>query len=172
MAKKQLKDCTYIFLDSGVVIDLMKIDLSKSPPDVVERVNWVRRFFASLEDKNVYGNMRKVYQISSISLAEIFHLDNQQGNTVQAVAAGLNAENLEIVVFDEFTAAFHNKEFYNILSNKAIDELKKTVNYPVSQHASIRDRIRRDIMIAASAKLYESDIVLTTYGYQYGYLRL
>jgi hypothetical protein len=164
MNRKQLKDCRFFFLDSGVIIDLVKTDWSKSPVDVVNRVKWVKKFFETLNDPATFGSKRKIFQVSAITLAEIFHIDNHSDQTVEAIMAALSSEQVEISAFDEFVAAFHNKEFYNILGNKQIQEIKKSVNYPANSYSNIRDRIRKDIMIAASAKMMESCVVLTTDG--------
>jgi hypothetical protein len=39
--------------------------------------------------------------------------------------------------------------------------MQSEVNYPTNQHANIRDRIRKDMLIATSAKMYGSDIIFT-----------
>ncbi len=159
MIKKRLNQCENIFLDSGVIIDLLKTDLTTSSPDVVLRVNQIKQFFAAINSDS-FPN-RKVFQISSISISEIFHLDNNQDDTPEAIMTAFNSEEVEIYSFDVYSAVFHNKDFYKLLGNKAITELRESVTYPVSIHANIKDRIRKDMLIAATAKLYSSDIVLT-----------
>jgi hypothetical protein len=164
MTRKKLPDCKYFFLDSGVIMDKFRIDLTHAPENVKRRIEQTNNFFAALNDPFQYGGQKKFFQVSAISLAELFHLDNHHEKTVQAVIEAFDGQNLEILTFDHHTAAFHNKEFYNLLSKNEIAQIKKAVNYPVSQYSNIEDRIRKDIMIAASAKMYNSDVVLTNDG--------
>lgn len=156
MTKKPLAKCQYFFIDSGVLIDLLKQDLSGSSPETIKRINTTNLFFESL---NQFEG-KKHFQISAINIAEIFHVDNQD-NTLKAIISVLNSQEVEIFSFDATTAIFHNKEFHSFLGNKVVSELKKSINYPHSNFVNIEERLRKDYLIAASAKMYNSDVVLT-----------
>jgi predicted nucleic acid-binding protein len=162
MIKKSIKDCEYFFFDSGPLIDLLRIDLSGLDESSKKRTENVQRFFNSLNDPKTFGRKRKMFQLSAISIAEIFHVDGKHENTVKAMATALDSNDVEIISFDEDAALFHNAEFYNSLSNKEVDALKKLVT--ASGFVTTRERVRRDMMIAATAKMYKTDIALTTDG--------
>lgn len=161
MIKKQLTDCRSFFLDSGIIIDLLKTDLSACSPDIIKRISLINTFFKSLNDPQLLGGINKTIQISAISIAEIFHVDGHHSDTLAAIVELFDSQEVEIYSFDESTALFHNKEFSNILSNKELSEIKNSIAYPIALHSNIKDRLRKDIMIAATAKMYGSDIVLT-----------
>lgn len=156
MNKKPLAKCQFFFIDSGVLIDLLKQDLSGSSPETIKRIEITNNFFNSIQQ----FEGKKHFQISAINIAEIFHVDNQD-DTLKAIISVLNSQEIEIYSFDSITAIFHNKEFQKFLGNKAIAELKKSISYPQSKFVNIEDRIRKDYLIAATAKMYNTDVVLT-----------
>lgn len=156
MNKKPLAKCQFFFIDSGVLIDLLKQDLSGSSPETIKRIQITKSFFESL---NQFEG-KKHFQISAINIAEIFHVDNQD-NTLKAIISVLNSQEVEIYSFDSITAIYHNTEFQKFLGNKAISEMKKSISYPKNSFVSIDERIRKDYLIAATAKMYKSDVVLT-----------
>jgi hypothetical protein len=157
MIKKRLSDCESIFMDTGVIIDLLKIDTTKDTEEVQDRIKQVNVFFKSIKK----AKKNRFYQTSTINIAEIFHLDDYHESIIKAISKILNSKNIEIFSFDPSSAFFHNKEFGHMLGKKKISELKEVANYPTSIYSNIEDRIRKDFMIATVAKMYESDIVLT-----------
>lgn len=163
MSKIPLKNCTSVFLDTGILIDLLKIDTSSCSEDVVKRIELTKMLIESI---NGFFNTSKKsrYLISSINIAEIFHIDNLQDETIDAVISVLKTEQIEVYSFDVRNAYYHNKEYYSSLNKKSIDELKKKANYPLSMHVSIEDRIRKDMLIASTAQLYKADLILTNDG--------
>lgn len=161
MANKRLQECQYFFVDSGVLIDLIKIDISNSSQEVQSRIIQTRKLFNALNNPDGFGKRKLVFQISAITIAEIFHTDDLQSDTIKVISTAINSQQVEVYAFDYETAIFHNLQFHDILSKKEIDKMQQQINYPKSLYANIRDRIRKDIMIAATAKLYRSDIVLT-----------
>src|ERR1035437_8056400 len=103
MIKKKLSDCKFIFLDSGILIDLLKQDISSSSDEVQQRIILTKKLFASFADKKTLGNTDKIYQLSSISIAVIFHIDNLQDNTLNAIISTLDSGQVEILDFDYST---------------------------------------------------------------------
>lgn len=161
MNKKSLQDTKSFFLDSGVIIDLLRTDLTGSTQPVKDRIELTHKFFECLDNPQLFGSVKKHFMVSALTIAEIFHIENGQPNTLEAVISLFNTQEVEIYSFDEETAIFHNSTFESILSQKEIDELKKMVNYPISKFSGIKDRIRKDILILTTAKLNKSDIILT-----------
>lgn len=159
MNRKSLKDCESFFVDSGILIDLLKTDLSSCTQQVKDRIEIVNNFFSSLFNPEIYGNGKKYFQLSSITIAEIFHIDNLNDDTLNAIIKVLNSQNVEVCSFDYATAIFHNKEFYSYLSNKEIDIIRNATKDGL--YANTKEKVRKDFLIAATAKLYKSDVVLT-----------
>ncbi len=159
--RKSLANCKFIFLDTGVIIEVLKTDYANSSEEVVKRGQWVKRFFDCLLEKELFGT-NKILQISALNISEIFHVDNYQEKTMEAITTFTNTTQLEVFAFDEHIALYHNKEFHNVLSKSEIEKIKNQVNYPASSYANIEDRIRKDMLIVATAKMYNADVVLTT----------
>lgn len=156
--RKKLTDCKYFFIDSGVLIDLLSGNTNREAA-VTERIKQTKMFFDALQDDETFANQKKIFQISSISIAEIFHVDNAHENTLKAIANALDSQDLEILSFDLDTAVFHNQEYGSSLSNAELAKLKQDVNFPESGYT--KEKIRKDHLIAATAKMYHSDVVLT-----------
>lgn len=160
-----LQECKSFFIDSGVLIDLLKTDLSATTADVSQRIELTRLFFDCIANPEFFAKSKeRVYQLSAISIAEIFHVNNDQDSTMNAIVNILDTNQVEVFSFDVHTALFHNKEFHDYLGNKVVEKMMEELQYPISMYSNIKDRIRKDILIAATAKLYSSDIVLTNDG--------
>lgn len=43
MIRKKLQDCKYFFLDSGVIIDLLKVDLNGSSHETVSKMGYDKK---------------------------------------------------------------------------------------------------------------------------------
>jgi predicted nucleic acid-binding protein len=159
MGKKSINNIYNYFIDTGVFIDRLKTDLSNSTPEVKSRVEQTKSFFDLLE---TIQNRKITFQTTSINVAEIFNCGNRQKETVAALVSICGSNDLEIIAFDEKTATYHNSYLEKYLGNQAIKEIKAQVNYPTSsQYANVEDRIRKDMLICSTAKMYGSDIVLT-----------
>ncbi|MGZ3821087.1 MAG: type II toxin-antitoxin system VapC family toxin, partial [Mucilaginibacter sp.] len=103
-----------------------------------------------------------IYQTSAINLAEIFHFDGNNENVMKAIVSVTGGRQFEVISFDETAALFHNQQFGTMLGNSVINDLKAEVNYKQGNgFANIKDRIRKDILIASTSKQYNSDIILT-----------
>lgn len=159
MAIKSITNFYNYFIDTGVFIDLLKIDLTNSSEDVIRRVGQTKSFFDLLE---TIQNRKITFQTTSVNVAEIFNCGNKQKETVGALVSICGSTDLEIIAFDEKTAAYHNSYLERYLGNQTIKEIKAQVNYPAgTKYANVEDRIRKDMLICSTAKMYGSDIVLT-----------
>jgi hypothetical protein len=156
MGKKSIYEYKNIFVDTGVIIDLLKTDLSKSSESVKQRTLLVKKFFNALKAKK--NNI--TFIISSLNIAEIFHVDGLHEDSISAIVNLFDSKNVNIIPFEEDTAIYHNKEFYHILGNKEIDKIKKETSYLGSQYCNTRERIRKDILLVATAKMQLSDLIL------------
>ncbi len=158
MPKKPIPELKTLFLDTGVIIDLLKVDFTNVHPDVVNRISITRRFFNAIDS----FSKNAIYQTCAINLAEIFHFDGGNENLMKAIVSVTGGKQFEVIAFDETAAFFHNQNFEKIAGNATIQELKKEVNYAKGNgFANIQDRIRKDILIASTAKQYNCDIILT-----------
>jgi hypothetical protein len=164
MIKKKFTQCKNIFLDSGVIIDLLKIDLSKCDPAVKARIEITRSAIKNFSERPTETQDNRLFQVSAITLAEIFHIDKRQGETIKAISTALSSNQVEIIAFDEDHAIFHNEQFGGLLGNRELEKIKAEVNYPASEYVGIDERIRRDHMIVATAKFNNADVVLTNDG--------
>lgn len=156
MIKKPINDLNTVFIDTGIFVDLLRVDFATANNAVVKRISQTRKFFLALQElkKDI------IFQTSAINIAELFHFNGNNQNTVEAI--GQVAGGIEIISFDETAALFHNQNFGLVLGNAVIEQLKKEAGYLQGNgFANIQDRIRKDILIASTAKQYECDIILT-----------
>jgi predicted nucleic acid-binding protein len=162
MGTKSLTKLYNIFIDTGIFIDLLKIDIENSTETVKKRINQTNRFFDALAAQN-----RKItFQTSSINVAELFHCGGKHKETIMAMVSLVNGSGeLEVISFDPDVATYHNSWLQTYLSNASIQEIKQLVNYPIdTKFANVEDRIRKDMLICSTAKMYNVDIVLTNDG--------
>lgn len=156
MIKKLIPELNTVFIDTGIFVDLLRVDFSTATDVVMNRISQTRKFFVALEE------LKKeiIFQTSAINIAELFHFNGNNSNTIEAI--GRVAGGIEIISFDETSALFHNQNFGSVLGNAVIEQLKKDAGYLQGNgFANIQDRIRKDILIASTAKQYECDIILT-----------
>lgn len=158
MGNKSITTISNIFIDTGIFIDLLKIDFSTSSEDVQKRIKQIHMFFSAIEAID-----RKItFQTTSINIAELFHCEEKHEDSIKAMVSVLGSKDLEIISFDSDAAIFHNVKLEKFLGNTAIKEIKQAVGYPTSAvFANVEDRIRKDMLICSTALLYRSDLILT-----------
>lgn len=158
MTKKSISSLTTVFVDTGIFIDLLKIDFSNLSLQNATRIDHTRMLFEALSKIS----RKIIFQTSAINIAELYSLADSQYETMAALLEVTNKNEFEIISFDEKAAVFHKSNLEPILGTQTIKQIKDELNYSTGTgFANIEDRIRKDMMIATTAKLYESDIVLT-----------
>lgn len=158
MATKSVTKLYNIFIDTGVFIDRLRVDLSTASNDVKKRIDQINMFFELINEVQ----HKITFQTTSINVAELFHCGNKHKETASALVSVCGSTDLEIIAFDADTAAYHNSWLERYLGNTTIRELKASVNYPTGGNlANVEDRIRKDMLICSVAKMYKADIVLT-----------
>jgi len=157
MGKKSIYEYENIFVDTGVIIDLLKTDVAKSTDLVKKRIKLVNKFFTALKLKK----NKVIFTISSLNIAEIFHVDAMHDDSLTAIINLFDSQNVVVISFEEDTALYHNSEFHHILGNKEIDKIKTECGYEGSQYCNTRERIRKDVLLVATAKMQKADLILT-----------
>lgn len=69
---KLFTDINSVFIDTGVFIDLLKIDNNNLDRLVSDRINQTKLFFTSLSE----ASTKITFQTSAINIAELFNVGN------------------------------------------------------------------------------------------------
>ncbi|MFG6685220.1 PIN domain-containing protein [Mariniflexile sp. HNIBRBA6329] len=147
-----------ILVDTTVIVKV--ISYKKYGKEINEFANKLMEYLADTEaqitDKKT--EKRQIY-VSSISIAEIIDSSQPNGvNKTKLIVQALNADNIEIVDFDEDVADLYNIEFIDKLGvNYQKDSLSKwgELNSKVN-----REILTKDLMILGCALYKKVDVVL------------
>lgn len=150
-----LNQCCKVFLDTGIIIDLM------SPPSTDDRKLLINQLIGHLSENKSKTNRVRRFYLSTISISEIAQIGEERG-LLAKLSNHLNVSNLEIVPFDLDAALQLSNGFAEILSTKRLNEYAKNASFPSHELLLAREWITRDMMIAATAKMIEADVVFTT----------
>ena len=158
----KLEECRRVFLDSTIIADLLNIpNIGRYSKKVQDRINTVKCLVESLSgNKSMSGE--RTFIISTISIAEVFQTsDKNKDQVYDAIQMILNTNNLEIISFNRSVSITHNSVFKEIISDKEIQRLKSETGYKGSEHVNVKELIRKDYLIIATAINQKVDILFT-----------
>lgn len=158
----KLEECRRVFLDSTIIADLLNIPtIGKYSKKVQERIRTVKCLIDSLSS-NKSQTGERTFIISTVSIAEIYATsDKNKDQVYDAIQMILNTNNLEIISFNRNVANTHNTIFKEIISDKEIQKIKIETGYKGSDYVNVKELIRKDYLIIATAQCQKVDIVFT-----------
>lgn len=158
----RLEDCRRIFLDSTVISDLLNFpNINRYDKAAQERLKTVKCLIEALSANKSTGGER-IFSISTVSVSEVFAtMEGDFKAIYEAVQLMIGSNNLEVISYNRSISVNHNEIFKQKTSKSEIDKLKIESGYKDSAYVNVRERIRKDYFIIATAINQKSDIVFT-----------
>jgi predicted nucleic acid-binding protein len=162
--RKPLAECVHIFLDTTVLINLLKPDTTQD-----EGVIFTKKLLTFLTENpagvplspSKHKHEERKFYYSTISLSEIALIQsNEELN--QKIGNSLVGDNLEVVNYTKNIALHHNVIFKDLVNKKVMNEIARTRDLVQHDLKLARDLLSRDFMILASASYLKTDLILTS----------
>jgi hypothetical protein len=159
---QKLEDCRRIFLDSTVISDLLNLsNIGKYGKAANDRLKTVKALIQTLSDNKATSGER-IFLISTISISEVFATKEGDYKAIyEAIQILIGSNNIDIISYSRKISILHNEVFREKTSDKEIDKLKIETGYSESKYVNIRERIRKDYLIVATALSQRPDVVFT-----------
>lgn len=151
---KSLNECVSIFLDTSVLINLLKLHKDTTEDSIIfsrELVDYL------IDNKAVIESNKKIdrkFYYSTITLSEMILIQNNQ-EKIKKIHQALSGYNIEIVSFHKDIALHHNSLF-----NFTKDIGRSKTLFP-NDHKLGREWISKDMMLIATASYLKIDLILT-----------
>lgn len=164
--RKPLAECVHIFLDTTVLINLLKPDTTQDEGVVFTKqlLGFLTETPASIPIPNkpkTNKHKDRVFYYSTISLSEIALIQsNDEFNN--KIGKSLVGDNLEEVNYTKNIALHHNVIFKDLVNKKVMNEIARTRDLVQQDLKLARDLLSRDFMILASASYLKTDLILTS----------
>jgi predicted nucleic acid-binding protein len=157
MIKRNMSDCTRIFLDTSILIDLFNTSEKN------EKTRFVRSLLNSLNETPQVKGKQRMFYISAITIGEMVKFASKSSEEVlMDLLKVLQAQNLEIVQYSDDVALHQNILFKEYLSKKKLNQLiEKLMLFP-GNYVLAREYISRDFMIISSAHKINADVIITS----------
>jgi hypothetical protein len=161
----KLEDCRRIFLDSTVISDLLNSpNKDKYDSNVRDRIYTVTCLIESLSaNRSTKGE--RIFLISTISISEVFATSvGDYGKIYDSIQMLIGSNNVELISYSRKIAMVHNDVFKVKISDREIKNMQSATGYKNSPYVNIRERIRKDYLIVATAYSINPDVIFTADG--------
>jgi len=158
----KLEECRRVFLDSTVISDLLNFpNINKYDAAAQNRLRTVKSLIDTLSANKSTGGER-IFSISTVSISEVFATNEGDFKAIyEAIQLMIGSNNLEVISYNRRISILHNEVFGEVMSKAEINKLKVETGYKDSVYVNVRERIRKDYFIIATALSQKSDIVFT-----------
>lgn len=157
MIKRKMAECTRVFLDTSIIIDLFNTSNTN------ERTKFVRHLIDSLNNLSSVKGKQRVFYVSAVTIGEMVKFASKTSEEVIIdLLQLLHAQDLEIAHYTDTVALHQNVLFKDYLSKKKLNALIEKLNLFPHDYVLAREYISRDFMIIATAHEKNADVILTS----------
>ena len=157
MIKRKMTECTKVFLDTSILIDLFNTS------ETNERTKFVRNLIDSLNVSSLNKGKSRTFYISSITIGEMVKFASKSKDEVLVdLLTLLQAQNLEILPYTDDIALNQNVLFKKYAAKTKLNEFLKKLNLFPHNYVLAREYISRDFMIISTAHHINADVIITS----------
>lgn len=157
MIKRKMAECTKVFLDTSILIDLFNTS------ETNERTKFVRNLIDSLNNSLPVKGKSRTFYISSITIGEMVKFASKSSDEVLVdLLTLLQAQNLEVLPYTDDIALHQNVLFKKYATKTSLNEFVKKINLFPNNYVLAREYISRDFMIISTAHHINADVIITS----------
>lgn len=157
MIKRKMAECTKVFLDTSILIDLFNTS------ETNERTKFVRNLIDSLNNSLLVKGKSRTFYISTITIGEMVKFASKSKDEVLVdLLTLLQAQNLEILPYTDDIALNQNVLFKKYATKTKLNELLKKLKLFPHNYVLAREYISRDFMIITTAHHINADVIITS----------
>lgn len=157
MIKRKMAECTKVFLDTSILIDLFNTS------ETNERTKFVRNLIDSLNTSLPTKGKARTFCISSITIGEMVKFASKTKDEVLVdLLTLLQAQNLEVLPYTDDIALNQNVLFKKYATKTKLNEFLKKLKLFPHNYVLAREYISRDFMIISTAHHINADVIITS----------
>ena len=157
MIKRKMAECTKVFLDTSILIDLFNTS------ETNERTKFVRNLIDSLNTSLPTKGKARTFCISSITIGEMVKFASKTKDEVLVdLLTLLQAQNLEVLPYTDDIALNQNVLFKKYATKTKLNEFLKKLRLFPHNYVLAREYISRDFMIISTAHHINADVIITS----------
>lgn len=157
MIKRKMAECTKVFLDTSILIDLFNTSVTN------ERTKFVRNLIDSLNNSSPIKGKTRTFYISSITIGEMVKFASKSKDEVLVdLLTLLQAQNLEVLPYTEYIALNQNVLFKKYATKTKLNEFLIKLKLFPHNYVLAREYISRDFMIISTAHQINADVIITS----------
>lgn len=157
MIKRKMAECTKVFLDTSILIDLFNTS------ETNERTKFVRNLIESLNTSLPTKGKARTFCISSITIGEMVKFASKTKDDVLVdLLTLLQAQNLEVLPYTDDIALNQNVLFKKYATKTKLNEFLKKLRLFPHNYVLAREYISRDFMIISTAHHINADVIITS----------